>query len=60
MLQGIHSNIHTCLALNGAVLWQVLKGKQDERTARAFVKEMSILSSSRHPQILQYLACPDL
>ena len=37
---------------------QVLRGKQDERTAKAFVKEMAILSSSLHPQILQYLASP--
>ena len=37
---------------------QVLKGKQDERTARAFVKEMSILKSCLHPQILQYMVRP--
>ena len=48
------SSAHSSLA-SPAFHLQVLKGKQDERTARAFVKEMAILRSCLHPQILQYM-----
>ena len=45
----------TCPARQQHAWSQVLKGKQDERTARAFVREMAILRSCLHPQILQYM-----
>ena len=28
-------------------------GKQDQRTTQAFIKEVQVLSSARHPNILQ-------